>query len=50
VFGLNSTTDLVPNIMTKPPGPVLTEEYICDPEMLWLDEMMWLICVIRMGR
>jgi hypothetical protein len=50
VFGLNSTTDLVPNVLTKPPGYPLAEEYTgCEPELVELDEVMWLVCVIKMG-
>jgi hypothetical protein len=50
VFGLNSTTDLVPNVLTKPPGPALTEEYTgCEDERVMLDERMWIICIFRMS-
>ena len=49
VFGLQTASiDLVPN--TKPPGYPLTWEYTgCEPELVVLDEMQWLLCVFRMG-
>ena len=50
VFGVNATNELVPNILTKPPGYPLAEEYTgCEPELVELDEIMWLICVFKMG-
>ena len=51
VFGLNSTTELVPNVLTKPPGNPLGWEYTgCeDTERVMLDEVLWIICVFKLG-
>jgi hypothetical protein len=50
VFGAGTTNELVPNVLTKPPGYPLTWEYTgCDTEIVELDEVWWVICVFRMG-